>query len=1833
MRHRALLLLGLCGWLGCGNSSKPAGDLKVTASPTGEFEAPLRLTLSFSKPMVAAAEIGKPVSSPPVSISPDFAKEARWSNDRTLLITPTKNLPISTLYKVTVPGSAKALDGSQPGNDVSFEVISARLMGEINVVGPKTYAAKDQLARISFTQDVPFEQVTKHCSYDAKDKHVAVKAAPSEPTALAKAYLVIPAGELAADTDWTISCATALRGSVGNLGTAEKLADAFHTFGPLRFVKLEPTANDIVPDEDLTLDLAFTTPLKEPYLLTIRPAVPGFPQRCHELGDETPGLSCAAQLEAQTSYTITIDAKQQDLFGQSLGTAQTLSIRTTDAKPTVSMDSGYFVAERKRPVLPVWTRNVKELQLRIIDVTPANFHELAPKLKWWEPESIDVTGTKLVARDSKLPIAGEKNQWGQRPIDPAALLGHKTGTGMYYVEVASEEVDKPPFADHGREKVLVNFTDLGVVSKLSAARGLVWVTQLSSGKPLAGASVSARDANGKVTWTGTTDAEGAAVLPGKDKLEGTGKRASHGEGEDGEEYEAERGEMHLFVQYQSDWTMVNPTRSGGLSPWAFNIDVDSSPGAAKLRGFMHTDRGLYQPGEKVHVKGLARVSKLGEPLAPPGEGKKVKVAVDGPQGSTFVETEARLSAFGGFWFDLELPGDARLGDYTIRAQLDSGTFTREFSVEEYRPATFEVTGKAKEGALVRQGKVQASVAANYLYGAPLRSGDVDVTVHSRPRRVEFDSFEGFSFFDERKYQAYYNGESEQSQTLVTEEHLKLDDKGNAAIAISIGANDVTADADLLVRANVAAPSNEVLGKTFVVPYFRSTRYFGIKSPGYFLDVGKPQRFEIIGVSPTGKPLDGPATVTVTRRDWNCVWEEWGYRGAYQCKDAVKTILATTLQLTAGKPAPLEFTPESGGDYWVVVEGPSGGSADTTAAAATELYAWGDGGGSWQSSDSMSFDIVTDKKQYRAGDTATLLLKTDLAQATGLVTIERDGVLERRLIEVTPKSKHLTVPITAAYAPNVYVSVALVQGRSGDGPRGKPRMRMGMVNLSVRPQDNALTVSVETDQKDYRPGAPVTATVKVTDAAGAPVSAEVSLTAADEGVLSLIGFETPNPVPTFYAPWGLGVTTATQLEYLRDIPGPNLDRPATGGDSPGTLRSRFVATAVWTPGAVTNAAGLATVQFAAPDNLTAFRVMAVAADKGYRFGSSDKRFTVSKPLQLHQALPRFLSRGDELKGGVVVHNETGRAGTATVKLVTDARVKARGDLVRTVPIDKDARVAVLFDLTAVELGESTLTFSVTMNGEGDAVAFTLPVRDPSPQLTQRVGTATIKDATTIALTLPPNAAPGSTELVVSVDPDGLSGIDQGLRDLIHYPYGCLEQTTSKMIPMIAVRELAESLAIDGLTGDALESYVRAGITKIGRHQTAYGGFSLWPGGEAEAYYTAYALWGLHLAKQAGYRVDAKRISDGLAYLRDHADQPGEHPPYYDEAGELGAQAFGLYVRAVLGDKDPQTATTLLTKPQMPLYGKAFLARALAAGISAREPAVLRLVDELATAANAATKTEALLEEPGGYHGYMSSSLRTSSIVLAALVELDAKNAAIKPLVRTIMKHRRSSDYLDTQENLYSLLALTSYARSLPAKAPSVVATLDGQALFSGALSGKQRLRSVTVPLPRNGALLLTPSGELNYNIALHYRLLPQALKPEASGITLERSYLDAAGKPQTSFRVGDVVTVRITTKLPDDDEHLIVSEPLPAGFEALNSRFVTVGETAVANQPWGTFREMLDDRVNFASEWSYRGEFTYEFSMRAIAEGTFARPPTTAELMYKPEVHARAGLERIEVKAK
>ena len=1713
----------------------------------------------------------------------------------------------------------------------------------------KDHVRPEGLIYLHFNHQVLTSEIPKSCIYRQVNtgQHYAVQLSRKYDVARPRySFYVKSSTKLPLNSAFTFSC-SGLKSIEDGIPLVKFDTVQFNTYGPLTYKSFNYDQR-ATPDRKSHVKLSFTNALKAPYLLTVHPPIKNLTDHCYSSSYQQM-LTCRVPLAPNQTYEFTLDGAQKDIYGQTLGQTQKLQVTTQDNLPAVAMETGYYIAELHRPVFPFWSQNTRSVNLLIAEVTPEEFYTIQHELDWWSDDPIKLEKLPTTIFRSTYKTTGDMNQWRQHLVDPAKLLHRPVRSGMYYIEVSSKEVKEESKTPHHR-KSLVNFTDLGVVSKIANAQGMVWVTRLSTGTSIKGAQVIVRNGLGERVWRGETNDQGVVTLPPKGDLTRpqhlerldpvftkTGKTEK--DRKDLAKHQAEmrvrrrkREEIYIFAHYENDWTMVNPKRGGSLSTSNFNISVDYSDSPTMLRGHLHTDRGLYQPGETVHIKGLARISHLGGALTPP-KGERAKVYIQNPRGVRVSTQEVDVSPFGGFWLDYKVPKDARLGDYHLRAELKSGSFSRSFSVERFKPVTFEVHGKSKTKRIVGSGQLSAEMSARYLYGAPLREGSVKASVYSRPKNLSFKQFKDFTFHNSlNSYHSLYS-----DQRLITSEKFKLNPDGTQNINITLKeASELDHDVDLLMRLDVSAPSNEVISKSFVIPYFQHQTYVGLKQSQEFIETGKHQTFEIISVDATGTRKASVAEVLVTRPEWNCVWEDFGYRGSYQCQKKTIEVIKKQIKIGADQPTEVSFKVEHGGEYEVKIK-----SADQHIAS-TDFYAWG-GYSSYPSEDSATFELLADQESYQDGDEAILVLKTDLSYAKGLVSVERKGVIETWPIEMTPTTKFIKVPIKESYAPNVYVSVALVQPRTGLGNRAYPRMKMGMKALSVRPQENRLKVSVSSDRSDYQPGDQVTATVKVVDHQDQPVHAEVALTAADEGILALINYKTPDPIPTFYAPWGLGTRAASQYAYIKTIPSPNLDRPATGGDSGGlgTIRSRFLASAIWKPGLLTDNQGEARVSFKAPDNLTAFRMMAVAADSGQKFGSSDRRFTVSKPLQLHRSLPRFISLNDQFRAGVIVHNETGQAGEATVRLILDDKLSGRGvfaaqsDLTQRVSLKKGAQVPVLFDLEALELGETTMTFSVSLGAHRDAARFKIPVKHPSPIITERVKSGRIKGETTFTVPMPQDALTSSAEVLVSIDLNGLAGIENGLQELIRYPYGCLEQTTSKLIPMITVRNIAETLKLDGLSGDTLDDFVREGITKIGKHQTESGGFSLWIGGQAQPYYTAYALWGLYLAREAGYAVNASKVKSALSYLRRSYREGRADESYYNERYELGNRAFTLYIRSLLDDKDPQAAVKLSERfDEMSVYGQGVLTKTLALNLGSRDAKVKQLVAELDQTIKEAKQSWSLLGPKRKSSWYMSSPIRATSVVLDALVAADPNNTHIPYLVKRIMKERRAQKHLSTQAHLYSLLALMNYASSTPLKPTRVRVRMGQDQIMDQTLQGAERLAISKRRLKGSGRLQISSDHNVFYQTQVQFRRRADMIKPESNGVVLSRAYFDERGQPMTKFTVGDIVTVRLDLSLEDPAHHVMVSDHIPAGFEVLNERFATVGSSVgSANSNSRFFREVHAERVDFATERLWKKQHQIEYQMRAIAEGRFVLPPTRAELMYEPERNAQTRVSYIEVHPK
>jgi alpha-2-macroglobulin len=901
---------------------------------------------------------------------------------------------------------------------------------------------------------------------------------------------------------------------------------------------------------------------------------------------------------------------------------------------------------------------------------------------------------------------------------------------------------------------------------------------------------------------------------------------------------------------------------------------------------------------------------------------------------------------------------------------------------------------------------------------------------------------------------------------------------------------------------------------------------------------------------------------------------------------------------------------------------------------------GKGEAFWSGDEGERMGLVASKPKYKKGDIAKLIPQANLPGALSLLTLERDGVMQYQVKRLETSGEALEIPIEPRFAPNVYAGVVLVRGRTGPGEKGQPAFKAGLLNLEVDNGDRQLSVLVETDRPSYRPGDSVTARVKVVDADSRPVKAEMALAVADEGVLQIAGYKTPDPLPRFYAPYGLGVQWSTTWNRLAKPPVPSdTDEEGEGGDSggeeAGRIRNRFMATAYWNPALVTSADGTAKVTFTAPDNLTAYRVMAVAADNGERFGSGEKRFAINKPLQAMPALPRFLSLGDALSAKVMVHNNTKDPIKATVTLLVDG-AKLNGEPSQVVEVPAQGAKPAIFPVAASSEGQADFTFKVTGSGMSDAVKNSIPVLRPTTSETTLVGEGVAKGRVQHPVAVPANILPGKGELEIVLDPTGLSRLDEGLAYLVHYPYGCLEQTTSKVVPMLALSELTQSLDLPEVNQSKLQGFIKTGLAKILKHQHDNGGFGLWIGAPVEQHYTAFGLWGLAVAKAHGQTVDEAALTLGAQWLAQSLVKNPNEGHY--GMGADASRAFALYVLADLHahnlgpGADPAMLSNLMDKRQtLPRYGRAFLARALAQ--SNRGEEARKLIDELAAEIKAGSGPVTVTEpNEADLWWYWSSTARTTAIVLGAFIEIAPTHPLVDRLAEGLLGTRSEGRWENTQENLYSLLALAQLAHMRAAAADAQVKiSVGGKPQFAGSLKGAE-VRRIRVTLDKltAGPLLLENQGSpVFYTARIHST---RALDPAAldAGIVVKREYLDAdSGKPITQAKLGQVVKVRLTVNTPEARAHVAVVDRLPAGFEPVLDRFTQKPEDGRIHWWWMRSetdwqnRQLRDDRVELFTDLLIKGQSQHEYLARAMSEGSFDNGGASAEMMYRPSVHGRS----------
>ena len=1883
----------------------PPPTLQVLRTSPGDGAEPTAsITIMFDRPV--AGSLDSVVNAAGIfAISPAVPGRAEWRDPVTLRFVPAAPLRPGAEYTVTIANTFRAMDGAQLERPYRFT---------FRVSGPRPLDGTPvgSYARARFlATDAEFDiLVSSPADLEAVSRIVRIEAAetcanPNPIAVRATSQREVNDGDPAryrhagrwdrnprADSLRRIihlqpvrplprGCELALvmPGTLDLAGTERPLRWPFGTYGNFAFERAECT-NGTTRCPSGFAAVAFSTPVKGADVLRAVRMTPAVDFTIADTAAESDYWVLEAPLRPRTRYAIAVDRSLRDAFGQPLTGVTERAFLTTGYAAAVEFATGRMVVERESfRTLAVRHVNVGMLEVTSVAVPESLEGRFLAMPQWNADEAWALVAAHATARQVPVRLALDTPLVSavRLPVYNAARPGAPALTAL---RISARE-DTMTTSSRRPGTAIVQVTNIGIAAKLGEEEAVVWATTIHDGRPIAGAAVTLYDRHGRVRARGATDAQGLLRL--------TGLRPDSVNNEENTGFEG-----HVSVVSGNDRAVVVFDQyTWELSPWRFNVSQGYGGDRVPAAGAVFTERGIYRPGEAVHAKAIVRTGLLGA-LRAPARGDSLRwLFRDREYDKSLKDTVVALSAFGTADYRLPIPAGQALGTYSVSIELKrNGTWLSLadtwYRVAEYRPPEFLVGVTTDTAGRLAGDTMQATVEARYLFGAAMGRAAVSWTARQIPSVwVSIPNTDEYTIGEHGWWWEEHEGTEARPATLTSGVDT-LDDAGRLVLRVPLGAPPRGRAARVVIQATVTDVNRQAVSASASALLHPASFYIGARALGdeYFWRTGAPVRLGLIAVRPDGSRV-GNVEVrgTVVRREWHRVQRRRDGVDEGVGSWVSDTIAQCNATTTSAAQATCGFTPDRGGTYIMTFRARDEAGRE----AVTTFYRWATGRDwvPWGDESQFKMDVIPDRTSYDVGDTATLLIASPFTDAEAWITVEREGIIEQRRMRLASGSSSIKVPLTEAHVPNAFVSIVAVRGRSappgGIADPGRPALRLGYAELRVTPSVKRLRVEVAPRATEYRPGDSARIAVRVRDSRGAGRRSEVTLWAVDEGVLALTGYRTPDPVELLYRARGVGLRMAANLiavaPQVLDSEGVSIkgDRAPGGGggqESGDILRSRFQTTAFFLGSVITDSAGNAVAAARLPDNLTTFRVMAVAVTNADRYGSGESPMLVTRPLVARPALPRFLRRDDRFIAGIVVNARAG--GTPTVR----ARVNARGALLsdaalKTATLARGRGTEIRWVFRDTTSDTAAFRFDVSSGRDSDAVLMRLPVRPShTPRAFTAAGVARLTSSAEIML--PADIDPARSRMVFSIGTSPLSIINGMHQYLRFYPFACTEQLASSLMPLIALHRAGT--APDGrrwAPADAMRHIVD-GVALISRRQRSDGGIGMWDARDwTTPWLTAYAGEVLLRAREAGVAVDDSLLARMADYLTRSIHQPRPiHAPllaWFEEPQvRLAEQVAAVDFLSRFGRPDiPGENELLRSATLMALEDRVRFAEVL----SRRNVAEAR---RLITPVWSMVRVEgrrAVLPDTLARRFYFSSARRPAARLLSATLAVDPGNALVGPLVETLVERGRGPSWWNTQDYGSAVEALADFtARQQRAARRGFTVAAGGRVLHRAAGTGAMQQE-----ITNNLAGLLTPAGAdsmrltvtvaapssedaapLYYHVTVHEVPRARPVTPDMKGIVVARWYEDyETGRPVTTVQEGALVRVRLRITVSAERSFLALTDPLPAGLEAVDLSLRTTGEfgpgadggddegegreddgedDADADR-WGWYygswdsgwwspfdhREMRDDRVAWVATHLWPGTYSATYVARATTPGVFIRPPAHAEEMYNPSVQGRS----------
>ena len=1811
--------------------------------PDGELPSKMEypsVWVLFSEPIVPLAALGTPSDKSDImKIDPPLEGVYRWYGTKLLSFEASeKGLP-QHIYTVNISDNLSSLGGKHLSGRNNFSFHTEYLaMLEIEpgrgAVFEKNEVPLSEAGRITVTFNYPvnLEVISKYLSVSSAGRNYEFNISrPIDPRGLktkeelSKFAVLDLSGKLKEDSIVTIKMLKGAKSETNYIGTSEDAELSFKTISPFTYISSSLSSYSYPGSsqgDSNPVFFKFSHPVEDSNLNLLISSVPELTINSSNITVWNNIVKISnLDVEYNKSYIFYLSPDITDIYGRKLGKTNNINVKIPEASSYSWFPNlGTHMLESSfDPKIIYEFQNVFDGDWKVDSIldpySSFNSDELVP---------YDFTGIKKNVRHLEI-----------KDLKPWLS---SIGTGYVGFSWNFEERDKNGLRPvWGKRDLQVQVTDLAITTRYGYNKVVALISRLSTGELVEGAKVSLmRDR--EIVKQLNTDQSGLVVFYLDD-------------GEYSKYFSDSQNirKDHLRFKVETDTDSIEFIPNNSHNIWHMGIHNAETPLTIQnpsMETLLFTDRGLYSPGETVTFRGIDRDLTLGEYLNFTGS-YTIRLKETSYTGKTLAEYKGYTSESGGFYGNFKLSDNLSPGYYKLAYSRSGGTKEITFQIANFEKLLFSVNLDKPDLIYLPDQKLSFSVFSSYLSGGTLSDASysyawIKTPVAFRPDGAVWD---GWSFGP---------GVWDQKYILSTGEG-NLDPYGKAVVEqvpVNEGIKGLPYRYSVEVR--VRDKSNQEVARRQSAIVHPASFYIGMKLDSNdwsgFLEKGDSADIEFAMVDPLGKIFDAnsdslsvPSEIKMElfHKDWKMTNQK-GIGGKINTSYKEIEELETSRIITDPSIHSFKIKPTKSGSYIVRLSAKDLSGRDVI----TNLSFYSTGGDwiRWGRENTQDINLESDKISYKPGETAKLLIKSPLPEGQYLITTEREGIFDERVVYLKGGAQVVGIPIEENYVPVVYIAVSSWSKRSREPSNSyfepdldKPKSYFGITSINIDPSSKTFDISMESDKISYKPGDEVQ--IKVTaDYNGSPLAgAEITLMAVDRAVLDLINYHVPDPIKFFYSKdkFPLGIRGADSRSLLLD--------PVTyevtnlqGGDAGGgkiDKRDNFNPTAVFEPYLITNSRGEAFINFTLPDNLTSYRLTAIGV-KDDKFGLNESEIFARNPINVKSLVPEKLRYRDLTISGLSLTNLSEKDEKVTIKVSSDILTVSGSDTIeKTIYAGKTEIVK--FYLSAARSGKGTVSFSVRSDILNEDLQTELTVMKPYVNETfttagRIVDSVSDRGHIEEGMIIPSISMEGIGSLSLTLSPGFRGELKSASEYLSDYPYNCFEQRSSKLVPKIIFKNDPD--------------YINEQFGIFAKYQNPDGGIPFWPeSGYKSSYYVSLRVaFNLSLLQRNGINAD---IKPDIKKLLNYLEKPDK---WVSKSNYL--MAFKYYVLSLNNQSISGAETLLQTGDSLGIGGYAMLGLAYAESGNKEKAAFC--LERIKKFIKLETRTIDITEisRQSSLYGSDTESL---SLLLLLLRKIDPQGELIMRTANTLSLKKRNGYWRNTVDTSWAILALSSGFSNRGVNY-NVKVNLAEEKLLSAKFKDRNDplveknfnfsespLKSMERDTPLTFSIVKNGSGSLFYTASLKYTLPSEILVPRDEGIGLYSSITDLNGRvvDGSKLSTGKTYVQKIIVSSAKDREYLSLRVPLPSGARILDASFDSSAsyseyETDKDNywhNPPG--KEIMDNEVRYFFDSFAKGKKEIKFYFRAQLSGIYPTPPIQAECMYQPEIFGRTAGKLITINEK